>query len=93
MAGGLRETARESTSDDYHELNQVTIMSSSDIQHDHTSTMVEIPAASTGLEVKSPVKTEPVFTDQTNFLPTRQVIAAFLGLAVALCLSFLDQTM
>ena len=32
-------------------------------------------------------------TDQTNFLPTRQVITVFLGLSVALACSFLDQTM
>lgn len=32
-------------------------------------------------------------TDQTNFLPTRQVITVFMGLSVALACSFLDQTM
>jgi hypothetical protein len=32
-------------------------------------------------------------TDQTNFLPTRQVITVFLGLSVGLACSFLDQTM
>ena len=32
-------------------------------------------------------------TDQTNFLPTRQVIMVFCGLSVALACSFLDQTM
>ena len=32
-------------------------------------------------------------TDQTNFLPTKQVIMVFLGLSVALACSFLDQTM
>ena len=31
-------------------------------------------------------------TDQTNFLPTRQVITVFLGLSVALACAFLDQT-
>ncbi|KIP12091.1 hypothetical protein PHLGIDRAFT_62405 [Phlebiopsis gigantea 11061_1 CR5-6] len=31
-------------------------------------------------------------TDQTNFLPTKQVIMVFLGLSVALACSFLDQT-
>jgi hypothetical protein len=31
-------------------------------------------------------------TDQTNYLPTRQVIAVFLGLSVALACSYLDQT-
>ncbi|EIN07711.1 MFS general substrate transporter [Punctularia strigosozonata HHB-11173 SS5] len=31
-------------------------------------------------------------TDQTNFLPARQVIAVFMGLSVALMCSFLDQT-
>ncbi|KAH9921048.1 major facilitator superfamily domain-containing protein [Fomitopsis serialis] len=31
-------------------------------------------------------------TDQTNFLPTRQVIMVFLGLSIALMCSFLDQT-
>ncbi|EPQ54241.1 MFS general substrate transporter [Gloeophyllum trabeum ATCC 11539] len=31
-------------------------------------------------------------TDQTNFLPTRQVITVYLGLSVALACSFLEQT-
>lgn len=31
--------------------------------------------------------------DQTNFLPTRQVILVFLGLSIALACSMLDQTM
>ena len=34
-----------------------------------------------------------VLTDQTNFLPTRQVITVFCGLSVALACAFLDQTM
>lgn len=31
--------------------------------------------------------------DQTNFLPTKQVIMVFLGLSIALACSMLDQTM
>ena len=31
--------------------------------------------------------------DQTNFLPTRQVIMVFMGLSIALACSMLDQTM
>lgn len=31
-------------------------------------------------------------TDQTNFLPTKQVITVFMGLSVALACAFLDQT-
>jgi hypothetical protein len=45
---------------------------------------------------KSPVSgrpDEPVLTDQTNFLPTRQVIYIFCGLALGLGCTFLDQTM
>ncbi len=43
----------------------------------------------------TPTKEEPPqgITDQTHFLPTRQVITVFLGLSVALACSFLDQTM
>ncbi|KIP08456.1 hypothetical protein PHLGIDRAFT_34950 [Phlebiopsis gigantea 11061_1 CR5-6] len=33
-----------------------------------------------------------VLTDQTNFLPTRQVITVFCGLSIALACAFLDQT-
>ena len=32
-------------------------------------------------------------TDQTNFLPARQVFVVFCGLSVALACAFLDQTM
>lgn len=32
-------------------------------------------------------------TDQTNYLPTRQVIAVFAGLNLAVMVGFLDQTM
>ena len=38
-------------------------------------------------------KDEPLLQDQTNLLPTRQVILVFIGLCVALFCSLLDQTM
>lgn len=42
----------------------------------------------------SPGEASPAgLTDQTNFLPTKQVITVFLGLSVALACAFLDQTM
>lgn len=44
-------------------------------------------------EDASPEAPPSGLTDQTNFLPTRQVITVFLGLSVALACSFLDQTM
>ena len=43
---------------------------------------------------KEPTENVPHgLTDQTNFLPTKQVITVFMGLSVALACSFLDQTM
>lgn len=42
---------------------------------------------------KEPGTTGVTLTDQTNFLPTRQVITVFMGLSVALACAFLDQTM
>ncbi|GJE94802.1 MFS general substrate transporter [Phanerochaete sordida] len=58
------------------------------------------PAATAGGPAKadkqpsSPSEEAPPLglTDQTNFLPTKQVITVFLGLSVALACSFLDQT-
>jgi len=46
------------------------------------------------LTIHNQTKEEAVkeLTDQTNLLPTRQVISIFFGLSIAIILSFLDQT-
>lgn len=51
-----------------------------------------------GLEVNGDTTTpktsaKNVLTDQTNLLPTKQVITVFIALSIALMCSFLDQTM
>ena len=53
------------------------------------------PSTPVGDGAQTPKGDEPPYglTDQTNFLPTRQVIMVFLGMSVALACSFLDQTM
>jgi hypothetical protein len=51
-----------------------------------------LPTSSTNVTPKQEVASNGL-TDQTNFLPARQVIAVFMGLSVALMCSFLDQTM
>jgi hypothetical protein len=48
-----------------------------------------IPSAAAG---KAPLHNHGL-TDQTNYLPTRQVIAVFAGLNLAVMVGFLDQTM
>jgi hypothetical protein len=49
-----------------------------------------VPTSSTAVQESAP---PPGLTDQTNFLPTRQVVTVFLGMTVAVMCSFLDQTM
>ena len=62
-----------------------------------THTMVTITKGDgekTSIDEQEVVVTLPHgLTDQTNFLPTRQVIIVFCGLSVALACAFLDQTM
>ncbi|KAI0701349.1 MFS general substrate transporter [Cytidiella melzeri] len=60
-----------------------------DIEATPTATVIDAAISSTQ-RVKSDDTVELV--DQTNFLPTRQVITVFIGLSVALACSFLDQT-
>lgn len=57
----------------------------SDVQANNVKTSIE------EIEVGTAAARE--LTDQTNFLPTRQVIIVFSGLSVALACAFLDQTM
>ncbi|TFK49175.1 MFS general substrate transporter [Heliocybe sulcata] len=69
---------------------------------DDDATIVTMPEAAqtggpdaplpTAIEGKKPSLPAADLEDQTNFLPTRQVITVFLGLSVALACSFLDQT-
>lgn len=49
----------------------------------------------TSMKVEETVMAPPHhrLTDQTNFLPARQVFVIFCGLSVALACAFLDQTM
>ena len=61
-------------------------------------TMVESPVSPS--EKNSPAEKLPQdgpapegLDDQTNFLPSRQVIMVFLGLSIALSCAMLDQTM
>ena len=56
---------------------------------DGTSTAVPSGATTPALGHATP---EVILTDQTNFLPTKQVITVFMGLSVALACALLDQT-
>lgn len=60
----------------------------------NNDTMNDVPSSPTSENdghVDKPAPEE--LEDQTNFLPTRQVIMVFLGLSIALACSMLDQTM
>jgi hypothetical protein len=61
----------------------------------HTMVVEDEEAAPTITAVDAIIepKTTDDLADQTNFLPTKQVIMVFIGLSVALACSFLDQTM
>ncbi|KZT23709.1 MFS general substrate transporter [Neolentinus lepideus HHB14362 ss-1] len=50
------------------------------------------PPSPATIDGGKPSPSAPALEDQTNFLPTRQVITVFLGLSVAMSCSFLDQT-
>lgn len=52
-----------------------------------------IPTGTGGPQEKTDEVQANGLQDQTNFLPTRQVIIVFLGLSVALACAFLEQTM
>lgn len=62
-------------------------------EHDFKVTEDDGTATPTVLDATPPSKTPVALVDQTNFLPTKQVIMVFMGLSVALACSFLDQTM
>jgi hypothetical protein len=53
----------------------------------------QVPTAMSGSKVPGEESSPHGLSDQTNFLPTRQVITVFCGLSFALACAFLDQTM
>ena len=59
-------------------------------------TMVDAPASPHAPKAAQKIVDTPPpegLEDQTNFLPTKQVIMVFMGLSIALACSMLDQTM
>ncbi|KAI0087353.1 MFS general substrate transporter [Irpex rosettiformis] len=60
-------------------------------EEDEETSPTAVPSGAT-TPARDHAKSEVILTDQTNFLPTKQVIMVFLGLSVALACSFLDQT-